>query len=445
MNKPKSSRKLLWRLVVSALLVAALSGCLSGRAAPAAMETPAKPPELPSVTVSLTSTTTITATSTITQSLTMTQMPTISLTPTQSLTSTVTLKPTRMLTRTPAPNPKTAEACIAYFEATKGNLKYACLINDEWKSQVVDISKDSGLYPSLVFDPVGNAHISYYDQAGGDLKYATWDGTAWMIEKVDEEGDTGLVSSINLTADGEAVISYLDLTTWSIKLARQSRSGWKIETVEKLEPLQTPRKDIVISFNTSLKLDRNGNLWVAYIAPLPKALRAAYFDGQKWNIQTIGQPGAVNWFCSLDLDQQDEPAISFYDESSRSLKLVRREEGKWNVVEIEGNKVGKYSSLVFDADNQPRISYFDEELDDLRYAYWNGFSTFPMKMDSEDSVGVYTSLAVSPRERSYISYYDLSHKWLKVSYWTGNYWKLMVVDDTGDAGRQSSIAFRVIY
>ncbi len=68
-----------------------------------------------------------------------------------------------------------------------------------------------------------------------------------------------------------------------------------------------------------------------------------------------------------------------------------------------------------------------------------------MKMDSEDSVGVYTSLAISPRGRSYISYYDLSHKWLKVSYWTGDYWKLMVVDNSGDAGRHSSIAFRVIY
>jgi len=32
---------------------------------------------------------------------------------------------------------------------------------------------------------------------------------------------------------------------------------------------------------------------------------------------------------------------------------------------------------------------------DLRYAYWNGFSIFPMKMDLEDSVGVYTSLAIS--------------------------------------------------
>ena len=46
------------------------------------------------------------------------------------------------------------------------------------------------------------------------------------------------------------------------------------------EPLETPRKDLVISFNTSLAFDRQGNLWVAYIAPLTKTLKAAQFLGQ---------------------------------------------------------------------------------------------------------------------------------------------------------------------
>lgn len=393
----------------------------------------------PRISPTWTSTPTFSTTPTLTGTSTQTKIPT------HTSTSTRTLTPTRTLTRTPAPVPKVAEPCIAYYDASIGGLKYACMVNEEWKIQVVDDSRDSGLYPSLVFDPAGNAHISYYEQSGGDLKYAVWKGSAWQIETVDAEGDTGLVSSIELDAGGNPFISYLDLSTWSIKIARLGAAGWQVETVEKLQAVDKPRKELVISFNTSLELGKDGSVWVAYIDPAKKILRIAHSSGKDWKIESVGIPGFVNWFCSLALDQSGEPGISYYNENSRSLSLARRVNNQWETLEIEGNKVGKYSSLEFDDVNQPRISYFDEELDDLRYASWNGFTVFPMKMDSEGSVGVYTSLAISPRGRSIMSYYDLSNKWLKVSLWTGDYWKLLVVDNSGDVGRQSSIAYRVVY
>jgi len=69
--------------------------------------------------------------------------------------------------------------CISYYDATKGDLKFAAYligtVGGGWVSQTVDSVEggDVGQYSDIAVDSAGYVHISYYDATNTALKYAT--------------------------------------------------------------------------------------------------------------------------------------------------------------------------------------------------------------------------------------------------------------------------------
>jgi PKD repeat protein len=138
---------------------------------------------------------------------------------------------------------------ISYYDATKGDLKYAykCCGWSTWSIETVDSAGDVGRYTSLAFDCLyfpclasGNPAISYYDATKGDLKYAHWNGTSWDIETVDSDGWVGSYTSLAFDsccasccdAVGHPAISYYDASNGDLKYAHWNGTKWEIETVD---------------------------------------------------------------------------------------------------------------------------------------------------------------------------------------------------------------------
>jgi len=73
--------------------------------------------------------------------------------------------------------------CIAYYNRTTGQLRYASRINSEWELQSIEFiaTGKTGIPISLAFDKDNFPNIAYFS-AFPKLKFAAWDGSSWSTE-----------------------------------------------------------------------------------------------------------------------------------------------------------------------------------------------------------------------------------------------------------------------
>ena len=221
-------------------------------------------------------------------------------------------------------------------------------------------------YTSIALDSQGFPHISYYDWTNGDLKYAYKDASGWHIETVDSAGDVGkYTSSIALDSQGFPHISYYDNSNDNLKYAYKSASGWHIETVD---------SEGWVGKYTSIALDSRGWPHISYYDATNKDLKYAYkfFNPLRqrfeWHIETVDSEGYVGAFTSIALDSNNNPHISYYDDSNDNLKYAYYDGSGWHIetVDSEGD-VGSYTSIALDSRGYPHISYYDATNGDLKY------------------------------------------------------------------------------
>jgi hypothetical protein len=231
----------------------------------------------------------------------------------------------------------------------------------------------------------------------------------WNIQTVDNSGETGLYSSIATDSHGYPHIAYYDSTRTALMYAYWTGSGWHIETV----------------------------------------------DNSDW-----GGTSKSGEYCSLALDSQDQPHISYYVWSVYDgypshhwgrLRYATKGESGWEMVDVDdgGNwqYVGLYTSIALWEDQGtgavvPHISYYYSNTGKLYHAYYDISTSSWVKevVDGASNVGGYTSIAVDENQHIYISYYDFDGQDLKYAYYDVVVWSTVIVDGTGDVGKYSSLA-----
>jgi hypothetical protein len=254
---------------------------------------------------------------------------------------------------------------ISYMEELDGGLKYAKWSGDSWIIQVVDAAHDVGMPSSIALDKTGNPHISYFDLAKGDLKYAKWNGSAWDIQTVDSSGYVGSDNSIALDSLGRPHISYRagEPGYSFLKYAYWNSSSWDIGTVESGD---------VVS-DTSIALDSQDSPHISYYDLSSGHLKYVEKSGSGWSIQTVDSNGKVGAYDSLALDSNDNPHINYCDMTdglfNYVLKYAQKVGSSWETQTVDaGGDVGKYTSLAIDSQNNPHISYYNETGAYLKYA-----------------------------------------------------------------------------
>lgn len=381
---------------------------------------------------------------------------------------------------------------VAYYDETKGDLKYAGWNGTDWRIDEVDTAGNVGLHASLKMDSKGWGHIAYYDETDGDLRYARWDGTNWLLETVDDFGDVGQYASLDLDHDDAPQISYYNATGTDLKLARWNGTGWSIEVVDDLGD---------VGKHTSLAVDSEHRPHISYYDETNSHLMYAYHDGSFWEIVLPDISDDVGEYTSITLDSNERPIISYYDRGETRLKIARKYPASWipDVMDSAGD-VGKYTSIAMDQFDEVHISYHDEtnhrlkyystsvswlrqsiqrdemlsyplygaardkyraagfpHIDgedgqvhlvfqemitpkgDLKYAQWNGTEWRTETVDDEEIVGWHSSMVLDSNDNPHICYFDQTNTALKYATWSGTGWLVELVDDDGDVGRECSI------
>ena len=95
----------------------------------------------------------------------------------------------------------------------------------------------------------------------------------------------------------------------------------------------------------------------------------AGWTGSDWSIEIVDNEGDVGAYTSLAIDSNDNPHVSYYDNSNSALKYAYWAGSRWLITTIDSvGDVGSYTSLALDGGDGSHISYHDGNNFDLRYA-----------------------------------------------------------------------------
>jgi len=178
-----------------------------------------------------------------------------------------------------------------------------------------------------------------------------------------------------------------------------------------------------------------------------------------WYIETVDAVGVIGRYCSLALDPEGYPHISYSDWTHRDLKVAHLDgsglQGQsWRIEVIdEEGEVGAWTFLAIDQDGRPHISYMGNW--SLKYAWYDGVSRVRVTdrrawqietVDDSRITGYYSSLARDEAGLPHIAYQDRESLVLKYAHaegttpHTGRAWQIETVDDTEQVGRYPSLA-----
>lgn len=243
-------------------------------------------------------------------------------------------------------------------------------------TNTVDLDGNVGEFSSLNINILGNPVISYYDKTNGDLKVAVCGNPTCAfnntITTVSSSGIGGSFTSLKLNNKEYPVISYYHGTDQDLKLVVCGNPTCTFNnTIVVLDTIGNVGADV------SLGLNKRGHPVICYFDVTNLDLKLAVCGNPTCasnNVLTaIDTDGYVGRHCSLEFNSEDNPVISYSDESRHSLKLVVCDNptcsGNNIITTIDANgHVGRHTSLELNSAGNPVISYIYATNYDLKLA-----------------------------------------------------------------------------
>ena len=209
---------------------------------------------------------------------------------------------------------------------------------------------------------------------------------------------------------------------------------------------------------TSITVGADANPIISYYDNTTKDLKVAACTNPTCTAKTIftvdddnGGTGTVGWGTSITVGADNNPIISYRDNSKGHLKVAACTNANCSAaiittVDNSANDVGEYSSITVGADANPIISYSGNNGALTLAACTNPTCTSPATITPVDITGIIvsgTSITVGADGNPIISYYDRTNKALKVAACinaacTGAA-TITTVDDVGNVGDDTSI------
>jgi hypothetical protein len=191
---------------------------------------------------------------------------------------------------------------------------------------------------------------------------------------------------------------------------------------------------------TSIALDPDDNPHISYYDESNTAPKYAHFSSGAWSTERVDDSG---WSTSIAIDTAGIPYISYlYFTGNEYLRMAYKSGASWNIAELDGPNAGWSSSVKLDNSGHPRMSYVDSTNVSIRYAAYNGSTWTTELVDTAGNTGSsnQSSLALDTENNPHISYYDRDRKDLRYAWKEQGVWTTEIVDSAGIAGRGSSIA-----
>ena len=191
----------------------------------------------------------------------------------------------------------------------------------------------------------------------------------------------------------------------------------------------------------SIAVDDDGRPHISYGRYREARLKYATKSGGSWGIMEVDSSGT---WTSIALDDDGLPHISYQASgATRGLKYARLTVTGWELERVDTSPtgVGEFSSLAIDDSGRPHIAYNTGTGANLRYAFFTGTEWLKETVDSIGVVGYYCSIALQSGTTAYISYMNGSPTIdLKLAWQSGGGWQFEMVDTLGNTGFYTSIA-----
>jgi ELWxxDGT repeat protein len=214
-------------------------------------------------------------------------------------------------------------------------------------------------------------------------------------------------------------------------------------------------------------LDSEGLPHYCYYDDENSNLKYATFDDDGWSIITVdgflnsatSVEADVGTFCSIALDSEDHPHISYSDNTNKDLRFASEVVDLLNATTVWVSQVADQypasdTSLAFSSDGTPHISYWwdADNGTSTTNSYWlmyanktNGsWNNLPIVKFNDIStafspVGSQTSIVLTNSGAPFISYYQPISQDLNVAYLGNSGWWDIGLDTDGMVGQFSSI------
>ena len=216
-----------------------------------------------------------------------------------------------------------------------------------------------------------------------------------------------------------------------------TRDGKATQTLTFQQPaLVRPASDLsnINAAVSDFAYDSDGNLHLAYEDLKEEYLRYTVKDAAtgKWSPVVTVDDSARGVGSSLDLalDNNDRPAIAYYDPANGDLKyaVLSTENNAWTTQTVDSKyTVGANPSLTFSTKgNSALISYYNKTKGDLKVAEQQTEDTWSVRtFDSDGDVGKYSQISLDPNRpslnaRYVIAYSDNTNNDFKFAYVSGS-------------------------
>lgn len=197
-----------------------------------------------------------------------------------------------------------------------------------------------------------------------------------------------------------------------------------------------------IGTSSSMKIDRNGNVHLAYVIDgANHNLKYGFWDHtiKRWFIMQVDQNSGP---CSLTLDSKQNPHIAYVDFGTASGSKLRHAswDGKtWTrqMIPLSSDVIAYFNSIVLDEHDYPSISFYEyrgprgtDLLDRMRTVTWNGNTWEVRTVDSDNQSGKFNSMAADSKGNIHLAYANVAAMTAGLRYaeWDGKAWKAEIVD-----------------
>lgn len=386
---------------------------------------------------------------------------------------------------------------ISYYDSTNNVLKYAVYFNDQWRVEVVQIGGSSinCQYSSIDLDSSARPHIACYDAVYEELVhiYRNADGL-WVKEVVNSVGNVGKYASLDMDGNTPHIAYYSEFED-ALMYAVPINGIWNNRSIEVRSQNDPPqlrgvglypsiifsRGKAHISYHnaikgdlmyawvqvnsngafsstteiidditgqstglyTSIDVDNNGNPYISYFNETTDDLMYAYTSEDGWKTTTVRSNGRTGLYTSLAINRSNNrPFIGFLDFDQQGMRIATLSGDDWTFQTVKNaGTTGLYNSMQFDSQGYPHIAYYDESTPGLRYARWDGSQWIYWILATGSGNGLYTSLALDSNDNPHIAFYNSATNDLRYIYWSGSAWSTIeLVDDLGDVGKFADIA-----
>jgi hypothetical protein len=165
----------------------------------------------------------------------------------------------------------------------------------------------------------------------------------------------------------------------------------------------------------------------------------AYWDGNTWQSQFANvRARVINYYTSIALDPQDNPAISFYEEVGAGdnilrLRTVVWDGSRWDLRTVDADHgSGKFNSMATNSKGYPEIAYGNVEYGNqnvsLRYARWDGKAWNAEILERDGSSKWSVCMTLGKNDVPHIVYTDPGKRVVKYATKRAGKWVFQVVD-----------------